>query len=110
VLLFLRGALPHLFELKPDQQGQISVNLIEDLEGLGVESVVAGSGTGNRFAAITEGGDGYIIPKGSIEVEPIELEDASGVRLIGLGSKFEVIVTGDSVWVRGDSELLQLST
>lgn len=105
VLLISKGPLPHLFELRQDQHGQISVLLIDDLEGLGVQTVVAGSG--NRFAIVTESGDAYLIPKaskGSIEVEPIELEDDSGVRLVGVGAKFEVVVTEENVWVRGDSE------
>ena len=105
VLLFSKGALPHLFELKQDQHGQTSVLLIDDLEGLAVETVIAGYA--NRLAVITASGDAYLIPKASrvsIEVEPIELEDDSGVRLVGVGAKFEVMITGENVWVRGDSE------
>ena len=105
VLLFSKGALPHLFELKQDQDGQISVLLIDDLEGLGVETVIAGHA--NRFAVITASGDAYLIPKASrvsIEVEPIDLEDDSGVRLVGVGAKFEVVITEENVWLRGDSE------
>ena len=105
VLLFSRGALPHVFELKTDQYGQTSVLLIDDLEGLGVTDVIAGAG--NRFGIITESGDAYAVNKGSIEVEPIELEnEEGGVRLMGVGSKFEVVVTEQNVWIRGDSELI----
>lgn len=102
VLALSKGPLVHLFELKEDQHGQVSVHLIEDLEGLGVREVVGGSA--NRFGVMTEAGDAYLIPKGTIEPELIELEDEAPVRLIGVGSKFEVVVTEDSVWVRGESE------
>jgi hypothetical protein len=78
------------------------VHLIEDLEGLGIQRLIAGSA--NRFGVITEAGDAYLIPKGSLEPELMELEDESAVRMIGVGSKFEVVVTEDNIWVRGQSE------
>lgn len=62
------------------------------------------AGSANRFGVITEAGDAYLIPKGSLEPELMELEDESAVRMIGVGSKFEVVVTDDNVWVRGESE------
>jgi hypothetical protein len=102
VLALSRGALVHLFELKEDQHGQVSVHLIEDLEGLGIQEVIAGSA--NRFGVVTEAGDAYLIPKGTIEPELVELEDETPVRLIGVGSKFEVVITEANVWARGESE------
>lgn len=107
VILHSESALPHLFELTTDQHGQTSVQLIDDLEGLGVVSVVPGSA--NRFGVITDSGDAYLIPKGSVEVEPVEVDDDSGVKLLRVGSKFEVVVTGDNVLVRGNSKLRSTS-
>ena len=94
VLALSKGALGHVFEL--DYKG--SVTLVEDLEGLGVETVVPGSA--NRLGAITEAGDAYMINRRSLEPELVEME---GVRCIGVGSKHEVVVTEEVVWVRGES-------
>lgn len=109
VLLHVRGTLPHVFELREDPKGAVSVHLIEDLEGLGITSVVAG--WANRFAVLTEAGDAYLIPRGTmprgtVEPELLDLseEDDSTIRMIGVGSNFEVVVTDEHVWIRGQSE------
>lgn len=102
LLVLFGGPLSHVFEVTEDPKGEITVLLVEDLEGVGVTSVVPGSA--NRFTLLTEAGDAYLISKGTIEPELLEIDDESPVRLMGLGSKFEVLVTEQSVWVRGDSE------
>jgi hypothetical protein len=102
VFTLTSGPLVHLLEIKSDG----SVKLVEDLEGLGIESVIAGSA--NRLAVITEAGDAYLINNRSIEPELLELEDDSAVRFVGVGSKHEVVVTGENVWVRGESRSLMI--
>jgi hypothetical protein len=97
------GPLVHLLEL--DSKG--SVKLVEDLEGLGVEFVIPGSA--NRIAVITEAGDTYLIHNRSLMPELLELEDDSAVRFVGVGSKHEIVVTEDNVWVRGESKSLKMS-
>lgn len=92
------GPLMHVLEI--DSKG--SVNLVEDLEGLGIESV--NPGTANRLAVITEAGDAYLIHNRTLVPELLELEDESAVRFVGVGSKHEVVVTEENVWVRGESE------
>jgi len=96
------GPLVHLLEI--DSKG--AVKLVEDLEGLGVESVIPGSA--NRIAVITEAGDAYLIHNRSLMPELLELEDESAVRFVGVGSKHEIVVTEDNVWVRGESRSLML--
>jgi len=96
------GPLVHLLEI--DSKG--SVKLVEDLEGLGVESIVPGSA--NRIAVVTEAGDAYLIHNRSLEPELLEVEDESAVRFVGVGSKHEIVVTEDNVWVRGESKSLIL--
>lgn len=102
VILFSRGPLPHIFEITENQEGEVSVVLIDDLEGLGVETVVTGSA--NRFAILTNAGDAYLFSKGSLDPELLEIDDDSPVKLVGLGSKFEVLVTDANVWIRGESK------
>jgi len=92
------GPLTHVLEI--DEKG--SVKLVEDLEGLGIKSVVAGSG--NRLGVITEAGDAYLINRRSMEPKLLEIEDESAVRFLGVGSRHEVVVTEENVWVRGESE------
>lgn len=94
VLALFKGALGHVFEL--DYKG--SVTLVENLEGLGVETVVPGSA--NRLGVITEAGDAYMINRRSLEPELVEME---GVRYMGVGSKHEMLVTDEAVWMRGES-------
>jgi hypothetical protein len=102
VFALSNGPLVHLLEI--DSKG--SVKLVEDLEGLGVESVIPGSA--NRIAVITEAGDTYLIHNRSLMPELLELEDDSAVRFVGVGSKHEIVVTEDNVWVRGESKSLKL--
>jgi len=96
------GPLVHLLEI--DSRG--SVKLVEDLEGLGVETVIPGST--NRIAVVTDAGDAYLIHNRSLMPELLELEDESAVRFVVVGSKHEIVVTEDIVWVRGESKFLTL--
>jgi hypothetical protein len=102
VFALSNGPLVHLLEI--DSKG--SVKLVEDLEGLGVETVIPGSA--NRIAVITEAGDAYLIYNRSLMPELLELEDEAAVRFVGVGSKHEIVVTEDNVWVRGESKSLKL--
>jgi hypothetical protein len=96
------GPLVHLLEI----DSKSSVKLVENLEGLGVESVIPGSA--NRIAVITEAGDTYLIHNRSLMPELLELEDDSAVRFMGVGSKHDIVVTEDNVWVRGESKSLKM--
>lgn len=78
--------------------------MIEEVEGLGIEAVVAGSC--NRFAVVTSAGEAYLLPKGRPEVLDVGEEV---VRLVALGSDFEVVVTEENVWVRGNSKSSQVT-
>ncbi|WWD19766.1 hypothetical protein CI109_104230 [Kwoniella shandongensis] len=108
VLALTLGPTPHLFELVdvrslPPRQRKtdepIKVQLLEEFEGLGVQTVVSGSA--NRFGIITEAGEAYLLGKGDPELLDFGDEE---VRLIGIGSDFEVVVTVQDVFVRGASE------
>jgi hypothetical protein len=101
VLALSSGPLVHLLEI----DSRSSVKLVEDLEGLGVESVIPGSA--NRIAVITEAGDAYLIHNRTLLPELLEIEDDSAVRFVGVGSKHEIVVTEDNVWVRGESKSLE---
>jgi hypothetical protein len=88
----------HLFELKD------KLKLVEDLEGLGITVV---EGRRNRLGVVTDAGDAYVFDSKSSE--PILLEvgredEPEDVRLLGLGSEFDVVITGTRVLARGDSE------
>lgn len=88
----------HLLEITFDRKdGQPRIDLVEDLEGLGVYCVSAG---GDRFGVVTSAREGYIL---SDEVERIDLD--ADIADIALGDGFEIVVlvTGDML-VRGDSE------
>ena len=98
VFALSNGPLVHLLEI----DSKASVKLVEDLEGLGVEVVIPGSA--NRLGVITEAGDAYLVHNRSVVPELLELEDESAVRFVGVGSKHEIVVTEDNVWVRGESE------
>ncbi|WVQ77460.1 hypothetical protein IAR50_007146 [Cryptococcus sp. DSM 104548] len=80
-------------------QDPVQIQLVEELEGLGVNSIVPGSS--NRFAALTEAGDAYILSP-RMHLELIDVGD--DVRLVGVGSDFDVVVTEDKVFVRGLSK------
>jgi hypothetical protein len=97
------GPLVHLLEI--DSSG--SVKLVEDLEGLGVETVIPGSA--NRLSVITEAGDAYLIHNRSLIPELLEIEDDSAVSFVGVGSKHEIVVTEDNFWVRSESKSLGMS-
>jgi hypothetical protein len=102
VFALSNGPLVHLLEI----DSKSSVKLVEDLEGLGVETVILGSA--NRIAVITEAGDAYLLPNRSVVPELLEVEDEAAVRFVGVGSKHEIVVTEDNVWVRGESKSLLL--
>ncbi|ODN99203.1 hypothetical protein I350_07362 [Cryptococcus amylolentus CBS 6273] len=85
--------------LRSTCQDPVQIQLVEELEGLGVTRIVPGSS--NRFAALTEAGDAYILaPKIGLEL----LDVGDDVRLVGVGSDFDVVVTKDKIFVRGSSE------
>lgn len=98
IFALTQGPLCHLLEISASG----SAKLVEDLEGLGLVSTIPGSA--NRLAVITEAGDAYMIPNRSLEPDLLEIEDESTVRFVGVGSKHEVVVTEENVWVRGESE------
>lgn len=110
VILQSRGAVSHVFEVLTDHRAvNVSqkpiLHLIEDLEGLSVRSVVPGSS--NRLAVITEAGDAYLFSKGSKRPELLALGEDQGettVRMLGVGSEFEALVSEKHLWVRGESE------
>ena len=102
VFVLSSGPLVHLLQI--DSKG--SVKLVEDLEGLGVDTVIPGSA--NRLAVITDAGDAYLIHNRSLMPELLDLEDTSAVRFVGVGSKHEIVVTEDNVWVRGESKSLKM--
>jgi hypothetical protein len=85
--------LSHVFEIVDH-----GLELVDDLEGLGVEKLIPG--TLNRIAAVTHSGDAYLLDKGSWE--PLDIDEP--VRMLGVGSNFEVVVTAGRVLVRGSSE------
>jgi hypothetical protein len=84
------GNVHHVFEI------QDSIALVDEFEGLQIASIT--EGYCNRLGAMTSAGEAFII--GKRDVEQLELED---VRLLGIGSNFEIAVCHDDLWVRGFS-------
>ena len=82
----------HLFELKD------KLTLVDDLEGLGISVV---EGRRNRLGVVTDAGDAYVFDSKSAEPALLELKE--DVRLLGLGSEFDLLVTETKVLARGDS-------
>ncbi|WVN87550.1 uncharacterized protein L203_102733 [Cryptococcus depauperatus CBS 7841] len=114
VFVLSPGPMPHVFEvhdirglppnLKSNCEGPVFVQLHEDLEGLGVTQLV--QGFSNRFMALTEAGDAYLLaPK--VDMELVDVGDEA-VRLAGVGSDFEVVVTEKKIYVRGANDFGQL--
>lgn len=111
VYILTQGAMPHLFEaidaralppgLRQTCKDPVLVKLVEDFEGLGVTKLVTGSA--NRFLALTEGGDVYLLAYNS-EPEMIKVPNEEEVRLAGLGPDFMVAVTENSIYVQGSSK------
>lgn len=111
VYILTQGAMPHLFEaidaralppgLRQTCKDPVLVKLVEDLEGLGVTKLVTGSA--NRFLALTEGGDAYLLAYNS-EPEMIKVPNEEEVRLAGVGPDFMVVVTENSIYVQGSSK------
>lgn len=93
------GSLPHLCEIIDDH-----VSIIDEFEGLGLRFVTAG--TANRLAVVTDGGDAYL-PHRNAPIELIDLDEP--VEMVGIGSRFEIVVTQQSVWVRGQSKFWSVS-
>ncbi len=111
IFVHTRGTASHVFEVLTDHRvvalsQKPTLQLIEDLEGLGISSIIPGSN--NRLAVVTDAGDAYLFSKGAKRPELLAIQERSEatVRMIGLGSEFEVLVTEDEVWVRGESELI----
>lgn len=87
------GPMHQLFEIEKE------LNPIGDLEGHELKIV---TGSSNRLGIVTDAGSAYVLEKRSREVEMI---DAGGdVRLLGLGSDFDVVVVEDKLLVKGNSE------
>ncbi|ORX40512.1 hypothetical protein BD324DRAFT_5466 [Kockovaella imperatae] len=98
VFLVLDGPAQHLFEIDHGdlrQNAAPRLRLIEEFEGLRFTFI---SGTRNRFGVVTEAGDFYLIDTRSKDPELVEL--AEEVRLAGVGSRFEVVVTETKVLTR----------
>ena len=110
VFIHTRGNAAHVLEVLTDHRAiglsqKPTLQVVDDLEGLGTLSIVSGSS--NRIAVVTNAGDAYLFSKGSKRPESLVLKDEEAdatVRMIGLGSEFEALVTENNVWVRGDSE------
>ena len=110
VFIHTRGNAAHVLEVLTDHRAiglsqTPTLQIVDDLEGLGNLTIVPGSS--NRLAVVTEAGDAYLFSKGSKRPELLVLKDEDAqvtIRMIGLGSEFEAVVTDDNVWVRGDSE------
>ena len=85
----------HLFELKD------KLKLVDDLEGLGVRVF---EGRRNRLGVVTDAGDALVFDSKAAEPTLIELDVEEDVRLLGLGSEFDVVVTETKVMARGDSK------
>jgi hypothetical protein len=84
----------HLFELEENR-----LRLIEETEGFAFEVI---PGRRNRLGIITNAGDAYVLDTRDKGLTPLEIDD--DVRLLGLGSDFEVVVTQSKVLSRGCSE------
>ena len=84
----------HLFEIDED-----CLRLIEATEGSDFEVI---PGRRNRLGIVTDAGDAYVLDAREKEPTPLELDD--NVRLLGLGSDFEVVVTDTRVLSRGSSK------
>ncbi|KAI9633710.1 uncharacterized protein MKK02DRAFT_38368 [Dioszegia hungarica] len=85
------GPMHQLFEIISDDRGKPCpprLELIEDLEGMEFHIV---PGARNRLGIVTTAGEAYVLDKRSVEVELVEAP--GDVRLLGLGSDFEVVVT-----------------
>lgn len=87
----------HLFEVTRSE-----IRLLEELEGLGIARII--TGRRNRLGIITEASEAYILETKVKEPVLLELEDTEEIRLIGLGSDFDVVVTDNQVLTRGVSE------
>ena len=105
VFVHTEGTASHVLEVLTDHRAvgrqTPTLQLVEDLEGLGILSIIPGSS--NRLAVVADSGDGYLFSKGAKRPELLDLGEAT-VRMLGLGSEFEAVVTEDSLWVRGESK------
>lgn len=96
------GSMSLLYEIVAEHRGNVCpprLALVQGLEGLGIVSVVPGPC--NRLGVVTDVGDVYILEKRSLEPELVDIED---VRLLGLGSDFDVVVT-DTVLMRREGDV-----
>ncbi|EAL19423.1 hypothetical protein CNBH1150 [Cryptococcus deneoformans B-3501A] len=115
VYILAQGAMSHLFEvidaralppgLRQTCKDPVTVKLVEDLEGLGVTKLVTGSA--NRFLALTEGGDAYLLAYNS-DPEMIKVPNEEEVRLAGVGPDFVIVVTENNIYVQGSNSFGQL--
>ncbi|KAK4688142.1 hypothetical protein P7C73_g1971, partial [Tremellales sp. Uapishka_1] len=106
-LIHTLGAAHHLLELSfPAPACEPRWRMIDDFEGVQITKIVTGAG--DRFALLTEVGDGWILGPssrgGAPELVEIKGKEDGEVRDIGLGSGWEIVVLDGDVWVRGKSE------
>ena len=112
--MLARSAAHNVFEVLTDHRDlktteSPTLQLVEDLQGLGILSVVAGSS--NRLAVVTDAGEAFLFSKGARRPEMIDLDGGdTTIRMVGLGSEFDVIVTDKQVWIRGESEYAPAGT
>lgn len=96
------GPMHQLFEIVNERRGKAcepELVLIEDLEGTAFACV---PGSCNRLGILTEMGSAYVLEKRSQEIEPLEIPGE--VRLLGLGSNFEIAIVDGEVLLRGSGE------
>ena len=106
VFVLIDGKVNHLYEVDYGEPGDVpgppTFRSKDYLAGLRVSLV---PGSRNRCGVITDAGDLCIMDTRSKDPELVELpEGVENVRLAGIGSKFDVIVTEDMMFVRGSSE------
>ncbi|WVR09735.1 hypothetical protein IAU60_006811 [Kwoniella sp. DSM 27419] len=82
----------------------VILRVVEDVEGPGIQCVITGSA--NRLGVVSAAGQAWLIPaKGEIESLDFGEDD---VRLMGVGSDSEVVVTEGGAFVRGKSKSLSM--
>jgi hypothetical protein len=98
-VFLVSGSGRHLFQITEEN----TLSIVEEVEGLGLAHVVCG--TSNTLGLVMDSGDAYTWEARASRPTLLELprKDTS-VRLLGVGSRFLVIVADDGVWTKGDSK------